>query len=289
MEIKTVEKAYDAMKETYTKLKTAEEIKEELEKAKKLNPDDSEAFMALQMSFSTWLLNKLGGPISAIREFTTEAADATHLPSNISVPGSYRVAGHFAGEMRVPEKPDDFIAELHDVLKDYNLFFDTTKDLIVFIDGEPTYKVPKETMEGLDYVQKFVHSAELVYKDITDKSMGDKFADIKRDSEEFHKHMDKAQSVKVEFTVDPQSFGADMAKELGKTKEANEGLYSTPKTSTSMSSTTSSFETREQHAKPSGSVSNSGGAIAVCLLIPIIVIPFGGPISIFGSGGCKIL
>ena len=137
MDIKTVEKAYDAIKETYTKLKTAEEIKEELEKAKKLNPDDSKAFMALQMSFSTWLLNKLGGPISVIREFTTEVADATHLPSNISVPSSYRVSG-------LPDKPEDFIAELHDVLKDYNLFFDTTKDLIVFIDGDLLIKFQRK-------------------------------------------------------------------------------------------------------------------------------------------------
>lgn len=328
------EKVYDTMKDAYTVLKTSEEIKEELEKAKKINPEDTGAFKAFQMTFSSWLLSKIPNPVSMVFDTTTPVADATITKGTpIKPEGSIRVMKEtetrygtdtrpvISSGISVPApitrdslKPDssisvlkslerrnehtldtlgvrdtsteDMIMELHELLKENNLYFDTSKDMIIYIDNEPAYKVPKETMVGLDYVQKFVHSAELVYNGINDKSMADKFKEIKKGSKEFHDYMNKAQNVKVEFTIDPKSFGEKMAEELGKVKETTEKLYKTPRTETTMSSVSSSYTTTDSYAKPHATVSNSGGSIAIAILIPIITIPFGG--GAFGAG-CKIL
>lgn len=250
----------------------ASDICDELRKAKTLAPDDSVGLAAFQMAFAQWLSGFLPAPVSAIASATSPVADAT-------------IRGFDAAQHN--RYTEELVAGVHRILKTHDLRLDDTKDLhILFNDQVAT--IPKETLRDLNIVQRFVTSAELVYKDLTSTSTTDLFKEIEAHRVSFHTHADAAQNVRVDFVVEPESYLGRVVAEFDKQRKENEGLYKTPRKETTMSATTGTFTTSCPTAGPKASCSNSGGKINFTILLPVLIIsiPLGGP---GGASFCSIM
>jgi len=249
-------------------------IIEELEKAQQLNPDDNQGFYALQLIFAQWLLSFLPGPVGLINN-TTTVADATIKDTALKV-------------QQEKKYTEELIQGVHHILKKHNLTFDTTQDMKIIIDEDYIATIPKKTLKEFNMIQKFVTSAELVYKELTTPDTFDLFQTIQEKNDEFKKHSENVQNVRVDFVVEPESYLGEVVKEFEKNKKANEDLYKTPRKETTLSSTTASFETHSHTPSPQASCSNSGGKINFMILIPVVVvtIPLGGA---GGASFCTIM
>lgn len=260
---------------SYDFLKNAEEVKKELENAKKINPDDDSALLGFQMCLALWLSKFIPKPVALLSSNISEFGDAT-----IKDPDFIRSQND--------KYNNDLIKGIHHIIKKHDFTFDTTKDIKIIFDDKYVATIPKDTIHKFNLIQKFVSSVELVYSEITSHTATTTFSDIEKYNAIYDKYYRETQNIRVDFVADPESYLGKIVNDFEHNKKANDELYKTPVKETTMTHTTSSFNTHSQTPSPQCNISNSGGKINFTLLIPVIVctIPLGGG---GGASFCAIM
>jgi hypothetical protein len=160
---------------SYDFLKKCEEFKNNLDKAKKVNPETDTELLAIQIGFATWLSKFIPNPLKIITSNISELGDDTLKDPNFI-------------KYQNDKYNDELVRGIYNILKKHNLTFDSTRDMKIIFDDKYIGTIPKDTLHKFNLVQQFVSSAELVYKEITELDISQKFADIEKHSSDFHKH-----------------------------------------------------------------------------------------------------
>lgn len=259
----------------YDFLKECEKLKNELDKAKKINPTEKTEILALEIALGTWLLKYIPNPTKIIASNIDELADGSLKDNSLN-------------KYQNDKYTEELINGAYAILKKYNLRFDSTRDMKIIFDEKYIATIPKEKLHQFNLVQEFVNSAEMIYKEITSLDTFKIFEDIKENGEKFNEHSKNFQNVRIDFLTDPESYLGKVINDFEINKKENEGLYKTPRKETTMSHTTSSFQTNSQNASPECKVSNSGGKINFTIMIPVIVCSI--PLTGGGSASlCSIM
>ena len=243
---------------SYDFLKKCEDFKNDLDKAKKISPDTTTELLAFQIGFATWLSKFIPNPIKTITSNISELGDGTIKDQDFI-------------KSQDEKYNDELIKGVYSIIKKYNFTFDSTRDMKIIFDEKYIATIPKDTLHKFNLVQHFVSSAELVYKEIIELDISKKMADIEKHSKDFHDYSDNVQNLRIDFIVEPESYLGKVVQEFEENKKANEGLYKTPRKETTMSYTTSSFETHNNTPSPTCNASNKGGKINFVIMIPVIV------------------
>ena len=259
----------------YDFFKGCENFKNELDKAKKINLNEKKEILALQIALGTWLSKFIPNPIKVITPNIDELADGTLKDDSLN-------------KYQNDKYTDELINGAYHILQKYNFRFDSTRDMKIIFDEKYVATIPKEKLHQFNLVQEFINSAEMVYKELTTSDTFKIFEDIKENGDKFNEHSDNFQNVRIDFLADPESYLGKVINDFEINKKANEGLYKTPSKETTMSHTTSSFQTHSTNPSPECKVSNSGGKINFTIMIPIIVCSI--PLSGGGSASlCSIM